>query len=135
MHRLTAFFFVARKENMNPKVLPPQFYNKPYQLPPRYCKDIAPMFGNINPCTKEMVEKQDPRSCPKQQWKMFCATNSTYPLCNKPFKEERMEQEMQELQIGIKKCNGKYNNICGEPTSSSTCAVTIPPKFGGIYSR
>lgn len=122
------------KPNYTPR-LPADFIkNGPYKLRKKYCQAIPNMFGNINPCTKEMYNKPpDPRSCPEQQWKMFCATNPSYPLCNKPFEETRMTQEMQLLQIGIEPyiCNGKYKNICGEPTSSSTCAVT----FGDIYSR
>ena len=142
MHRLTAFFFLPRKENMKPNytpLLPADFIkNGPYKLKKNYCQAIrlGNIFGNINPCSKGMYNKPpDPRSCPEQQWKMFCFTNPSYPLCKKPFEETRMVYEMEALQLENKPCNGKYNNICGELTSKSTCAVTIPQRFGDIYSR
>ena len=119
---------------MNPNytpTLPKDFIkNGPYKLPKQYCQAIPKMFGNINPCTKEMYNKPpNPRSCPEQQWKMFCATNPSYPLCKKPFDKETMVFEMLDLQLENKPCNGKYKNICGEQTSKSTCAVTIPDKY------
>lgn len=80
------------------------------------------MFGNINPCTSDMITKKDPRSCDEQTWKMFCATNN-HPICKKRF-------DLKDLKRLKEACNGKFYNICGNKTDPFTCALT----FGNLLT-